>query len=101
MQNTLLSRKQQELMGGKYMSKMFSIYCVLPKFLYLADSGNDFLWLVKTEEHEAFLEGEITAQSLLQKAQNYEGKFIYKLDQNLPESDPFGCACPCDKGEQE
>lgn len=80
-------------MGEKYMSKMFSIYCVLPNFLYLADRGNDFLWLVKAEEHEAFLECEITAQALLQKAQNYEGKFFYKLDQNLPENDPFEWAC--------
>lgn len=83
------------------MSKTFSIHCVLPNFLYLADSGNDFLLLVKTEEHEAFLECEITAKSLLQKAQNYEGKCFYELDQNLPESDPFGWAHPCDKGEQE
>lgn len=52
-------------MRQKYMSKMSSIYCVLPNFLYLADSGNDFLLLVKTEEHEAFLECEITAKSLL------------------------------------
>lgn len=88
-------------MGEKYLSKMFSIYSVLPNFLYLTDSGNDFLWLVKTEEHEDFLICEITAQSLLQKAQNYEGKFFYKLHQNLPESDPFEWACPRDKGEQE
>lgn len=83
------------------MSKMFSIHCLLPNFLYLAGSGNDFMWLVKTEEHEAFLECEITAQSLLQKAQNYKGECFYRLDENLPESNPFGWACPRDKGEQE
>lgn len=101
MQITLLSRKWQELVGGKYMSKIFSIYCVLPNFLYLDDRGNYFLWLAKTEEHEALLEREITAQSLLQKTQNYEGKCFYELDQNLPESDKFVWAYPRDKGEQE